>query len=151
MSTSTGSFTFFNSFREYALDGTIDLDTDTFKVLLTTSAQALSASGQAVLADLTGQVANGNGYTTGGVTLASVTWNRSGGTVTFDSADPSWTASGGSIVARYWVLYKSGTANAIVSPLVAFGYLDATPADVTATDGSALTYTVPATGWFTLT
>lgn len=151
MSTTNGTVVLFNSFREYVADGTIDLDTDTFKVMLTTSSQALSASGQTVKADLTNEVANANGYTSGGITLTGVTWNRSGGTVTFDSDDPLWTASGGSITARYCVLYKSGTANAVTNPLVGYALLDSTPADVVATDGSPLKIILPASGWFTLT
>lgn len=150
MSTTTGTLVLFNSFREYVADGTIDLDTDTFKVLLTTSTQVLSASGQSVKADLTQEVANGNGYTSGGVTLTGVTWTRSGGTVTFDSDDPQWTASSGSITARYCVLYKSGTANSITNPLVGYALLDSTPADVVATDGSPLKIILPTSGWFTL-
>lgn len=150
MATTTGSITFFNSFREYMADGTIDLDTNTFKVLLTTSAQALSASGQSVKADLTAEVATANGYTAGGVTLTNVTWTRSGGTCTFDFDNPTWTASGGTITSRYWVLYRSGTVNSVADALVAFGYCDSTPADVVVADGSVFTLVVPATGLFTL-
>jgi hypothetical protein len=104
-----------------------------------------------VYADLTNELSTANGYTNGGAALGSVTWNRSGGTVTFDAADTTWTASGGSIVARYAVIRKDGTANAIVSPLIAYILLDTTPADVTATTGNKLTLQWNASGIFTLT
>ena len=38
------SITFYNSFREYLADGTIDLDTHTFKVLLTSSSYTPSTA-----------------------------------------------------------------------------------------------------------
>jgi hypothetical protein len=144
------SITVYQSFAEYIADGTIDMDTDTFKVSLHTSAYTPSASSHTVYANLTNELSTANGYTNGGATLASVTWNRSGGTVTFDAADVVWTASGGSIAARYAVIRKDGTANAIVSPLVAYILLDTTPADVTATAGNTFTLQWNASGIFTL-
>lgn len=147
----TASITFYQSFREYMADGTIDLDTDTFKVSLHTSTYSPNASTHTVYADLTNELSTANGYTNGGATLGSVTWNRSGGTVTFDAADTVWTASGGSIAARYAVIRKSGTANSITDPLVAYILLDTTPADVTATDTNTFTLQWNASGIFTLT
>ena len=136
---SAGPWIFFDAFREYMADGTIDLDTDTFNITLHASTQALTAAGQSVYANLTAELSTANGYTSGGQALSSITWTRSGGTVTFDSADAVWTASGGSIVARYAVIRKVGTANSITDPLVVFCLLDSTPADVTVTDGNSLT------------
>lgn len=147
----TASITFFNSFRKYMADGTIDLDTDTFKVTLHSSTYTPNASTQTVYADLTNELSTANGYTNGGATLGSVTWSQSGGTVTFDAADTAWTASGGSITARYAVIRKSGTANSITDPVLAYILLDTTPADVTATSGNALTLQWNASGIFTLT
>ncbi len=145
------SITFYESFREYLGDGTIDLDTDTFKVTLHTSTYTPNAGTHTVYADLTNELSTASGYTNGGAALGSVTWTRSGATVTFDAADTVWTASGGSIVARYAVIRKDGTANAIVSPLIAYILLDTTPADVTATTGNTLTLQWNASGIFTQT
>lgn len=148
----TGTFTFYQSFPQYAMDGTIDLNTDTFKVLLTTSAYTPNASTHTVKANVTNELATANGYTAGGGTLTSVTWNKSGAITTFDAANFVWTASGGSIgPARYAVLYKSGTANSITDPLVGYMLLDNTPADVTVTDTNTLTANFNASGIFTLT
>jgi hypothetical protein len=145
------SLTFYQSFREYMSDGTIDLDTDSFKVTLHTSTYSPNAGTHTVYADLTNELSTASGYTNGGVALGSVTWTRSGATVTFDAADTVWTASGGSIVARYAVIRKDGTANAIVSPLVCYILLDTTPADVSATTGNTLTLQWNASGIFTQT
>lgn len=146
MGTTTGTFNFYDSFKEYLGDGTIDLDGDTFKVLLTSSAYTPNAGTHTTLTDITNEL-SGNGYAR--QTLTSVTWTEASGTVTFDSADPQWTASGGSIVARYWVLYDD-TPTSPADPLIAYGLLDNTPADVTTTDGNTLTASVNASGWFDL-
>lgn len=76
--------------------GVIDLDSDAFAVVLTTSAQALSAaftggSGQALYADLTAEVI-GDGYATGGTPLENPLWTRSGSVVTFSADSTDWPA-----------------------------------------------------------
>lgn len=144
------AWSIYNKFKEYMADGTIDLDADAFKVALylsTSNAATLTTDG---LANVTNQHANANGYTTGGVALASVTWVESSGTVTFDSADPSWTASGGSIIARFAVVYDDTVTTPTADPMVCFSLLDNTPADVTVTDGNTLTLTINANGYFQL-
>ena len=141
------SLTFYNSFREYVADGTIDLDTHTFKVMLVASGYTPSAA-HTVKADVTNELSTANGYTAGGATLGSVTWGHSGGTATFDAADTVWTASGGSIVARYAVIYDDTAAN---DELVCYILLDTTPADVTTTAGNTLTLQWNASGILTIT
>lgn len=143
------SISFYNSFKEYVADGTFDLNTDSYKVALVSSSYTFSAA-HTVYADLTNELSTANGYTSGGAALASVTFSQTGGTATFDAADTTWTASGGSIVARRAVIYKDGTANARVKPLIASVLLDTTPADVTVTTGNTLTLQWNASGVFTL-
>lgn len=137
-----GNWTFTNASRTYMLDGTFDLNTDTLKIALFQSTSNIG-SGSTTYAGLTNEVANANGYTTGG---NSVTGSLSGTTtVTFDVTDPTaWTASGGSITARFAVLYEVG------GNVIAYCLLDSTPADVTATSGNTLTITINASGVFTL-
>lgn len=143
-----GTFTLYDSVAELIADGTIDLDGDTFKLALLTSSYTPSQAHDEY-ADLTNEHANGNGYTTGGATLGSVTWNRASGVATFDSADVVWTASGGSIVARYAVLYDDTSSG---KKLIGHMLLDAAPANVTATAGNTLTVAPHASqGWFQLT
>lgn len=141
------SLTFYNSFREYVADGTIDLDTHTFKVMLVASGYTPSTA-HTVKADVTNELSTANGYTAGGATLGSVTWGHSGGTATFDAADTVWTASGGSIVARYAVIYDDTAAS---EELVCYILLDTTPADVTTTAGNTLTLQWNGSGIFTIT
>lgn len=136
-----GNWLLTNEFRTELSKGTF-LDADSYKIALFQSTSNIGAASTTYVG-LTNEVANANGYTTGG---NAVTLSRSGTTtVTFDTTDPAvWTASGGSIVARYAVLYEVG------GRVVAYCLLDSTPADVTVTTGNTLTLTINASGIFTL-
>lgn len=140
-----GNFIFYNTGRLKALNGVMDFDTHTFKVSLHSASYTPSAENHDEVADLTNEVSNGNGYTTGGAALASVTLNRTTTTVTFDAADTTWTASGGDIGPfRYVVLYDDTVSG---DPLV--GYIDL-GGNNTITNGTTGTITWNASGIFTL-
>lgn len=121
-------------------NSTIDLDADTLKCALVLSTYTPAATHTTWSSISSNEHANANGYTTGGVTVAG-TVSEASGTVTFDVADPQWTASGGSIVCRYAVLYDSTTGD-----LLAYSLLDSSPADVTVTDTNILTIQINASG-----
>lgn len=127
--------------------GLIDLSSHSFKIALFLSTSNCDTLTHDELADLTNEHANANGYTTGGQTLDSEAWTNSSGTSTFDAADEVFTASGGSIVARFAVIYDDTVAG---DPLVAVCLLDTDPADVTATNGNTLTIAFNASGIFTV-
>ena len=143
----TASITFYNNWKAAVNDAA--LRAATIKVTLHSSTYTFAAT-HSVYADLTNELSTANGYTNGGATLASVTWGQTSGTATFDAADTTWTASGGSIVARRAVLRIVGTFNSQVDPLIASVLLDTTPADVTTTTGNTLTLAWNASGIFTL-
>lgn len=135
-----GAWTFTNTGRTSLLNGTFDLDTDVFKMALFLSTSDLGAGSTTYPA--TNEHAQANGYTTGGV---SVTLSLSGTTtVTVDSTDAQWTASGGSIVARFACIYE------VAGNILCYCLLDSTPADVTVTTGNTLTVQINASGVFTL-
>lgn len=134
-----GSWTFTNNSRTHMLDGTFAFGTDTFKLALFLSTSNIGATSD-LYSGLTNEVASANGYTTGGV---SVTLSLSGTTtVTLAFTQAQWTASGGSITARFGVLYE------VSGKVVAYFLCDSTPADVTATSGN--TFTVSAGNVFSL-
>lgn len=137
-----GAWTLTNEGRTKLLNGAFDLDSDSWKMALFLSTSNIGAS-STTYAGLTNEHANGNGYTTGGI---AVTLTLSGTTtVTVDiSSDPVWTASGGSIVARYAVIYEVG------GNVLCYCLLDSTPADVTVTTGNTLTVAAHASGVLTL-
>lgn len=129
-------------------NGAIDLDSHSFKInLYLSTSNCNTLSGVDELSDLTNQVATAFGYTQNNkaVTLAT---SQFGGTVTVDeTTNPSWTANGGPITARYAVIYDDSHPNDM--PLCVC-LLDTTPADVTATDGNPLTININASGLFTM-
>lgn len=147
-----GKWKLYEKAKLHLSDGTFDLDSNTFKLTLhSSSSNANTLSGSSVFADITNELSTANGYTAGGVTLASVTWTNSSGTMTFTCANPTaWTASGGSITARFGVIRASGTLNSLVDPILAVCLLDTTPADVTATTGNTFSFTINGSGVFTL-
>jgi hypothetical protein len=133
----SGKWKFYDSAKLKMLQGLIDYDSHTFKVaLFTSSSNANTLTGSDELADITNQVAGANGYTTGTPSAPFV-----------DVSNPVWTASGGSITARFAVLYDDTVSG---DPLIAVCLLDTTPADVTATDGNTFTIAVAAGGVFNL-
>jgi len=87
------------------------------------------------------------GYTAGGDAVAA-TWDAATNTLTFDVANNVWTAAGGSILARYALLYNSSAGG--TNDLIAYCLMDNSPADVEATDGNTLTVTIHASGVFTI-
>lgn len=137
-----GAWVFTNIGRTRLLDGDFDIDTDTFKMALFLSTSNIGAA-STTYAGLTNEHANANGYTTGGI---AVVLQLSGTTtVKVDvQTDPVWTANGGSIVARFAVIYEVG------GNVLCYCLLDSTPADVTVTDGNTLTVAAHASGVFDL-
>jgi len=140
----------YNKFPEYLGDGTMDMDGDSFLCALFLSTSNCATLTHDEYGDLDNEHANGNGYTTGGWPMTSVTWVESSGTITFDSADPNWTAASGSIVARFAVIYDTTPAATPTDPLVCYSLLDNSPADVTVTDGNTLTIQLNASGILTI-
>lgn len=69
----------------------IDYLSDTVKGMLSTSSYT-PAQSHTIKSDVTNEVANGNGYTTGGVTLGSKTVGLSSLTYSYDAADLAWTS-----------------------------------------------------------
>ncbi len=145
------SINFYDKFAEYIGDSTVDLDADAFYHVLLNSSHTFTATNN-ILTDIsTNQLSTANGYTqaTGGGTgkaLASITWVESSGTVTFDAADTTWTASGGSIAADDVVLFDDTVASPIVDPLLCSVDFGGTQ---TAGDGTNFLVSWNASGIFT--
>lgn len=106
------TFTFFHEFKKFLGDGTIDLDSHTFKAALSNTAP--NAASNIDFGDIT-EITAGNGYTAGGQALSSVTWAETGsgtGIWRFSAASFSWTATGGAIADfRYVIVYDDSAPN----------------------------------------
>jgi len=151
MATTTGTCTVFDKVKDWIGDNSIDLDTDAFSVLLIDNTLEPDRATDDFVDDIVANEISGNGYSR--KVLASVVWNTSGGAngqMMLDAANPIWTAAGGSIVARWWVLFDSTPGSDATNNLIAYGLLDDTPADVTTTDTNTLTLSINALGFFTV-
>lgn len=115
-----------------AFNKEIDLDSDTIKVALVTSAYTFDQDAHDYFNDITNEVV-GTGYTAGGATLGSPTVAYTGGTNTlaFDGADVSWATS--TLTARGAVVYDATPGTAATRPLLC--YVDF-GADVSTTAGT---------------
>ena len=83
-----------------------------------------------------GTETTGTGYTAGGATLSSVTWVQSTNTYTLDAADTVWNAAGGSLSAKYALIYDSTPGSSATNPVIAYVNLDGSAGTVTATDAN---------------
>ena len=134
-----------------------DITGATVKMALVSSAytpDTNSSTGHSVWADASAnEITAANGYSAGGIALSSMAATAITGGFKFSSANPVWTASGGSIAAwRYAVMYVLGTLWGMTNPLIGYFLGDSTPADIAATtSGNTLTQTCPANGWFDAT
>lgn len=141
---------FYNMFKEYMADGTIDLDTAVFKMALYTSASNAATLTNSTRSQLTNEVASANNYALGGKSLLGITWGTgaSASEKRWDATATVWTASGGSISAiKFAVIYQSG-ASAGLQKLVCYSKLDT--AQFSVTNGNTLTITPSANGIFEL-
>lgn len=136
--------------KEEWAKGLIDFDTHSFKInlyLSTSNANSLDKATISQLSDITNQVATNFGYTQN-TKAVTITVAEAAGVVTIDeTTNPVWTASGGSITARFAVIYDDSHASDCP---ICVCLLDTAPADVTATDGNTLTITMNVSGLFTL-
>lgn len=136
------AWAFTNGGRTKLLDGTFDIDSDSWKIALLLSTSNIGAT-STTYAGLTNEHANANGYTTGGIAVTLTLAGTTTVTVSY-STSIVWTASGGSIVARFSAIYE------VSGNVLCYCTLDSAPADVTATTGNTLTLTANASGVFTL-
>src|SRR5665213_1781694 len=97
-----GKVKLYENGKKHLADGTFDLDTNTFKISLhTSSSNANTLATSSVFADITNELTTANGYTAGGITLSSVTWTNTSGSMAWTFAAVVWTASGAGITARF--------------------------------------------------
>jgi hypothetical protein len=123
-----------NSYKQEILSG-IHLSADTYNIALFTSSATLSKSTTAYSS--TNEVANGGGYTTGGIALVGFTTGLSSDTAYIDwTTDPSWASA--TIAADGALIYNVTRSNKSVAVL-SFG------GTITSTNSTFL-ITLPAAG-----
>lgn len=137
-----GSWVFTSSGRRHILDGTFDIDSDTWFCSLLASTGVIAASNDAFSGVSVGEVLTAStGYASAAVnlTIAGTTL------VTIDiSTDPVWTATTDGFTTRYAVLHESG------GNILCWAPLESNSTDVTITTGNTLTVAAASSGIFTL-
>lgn len=127
-----GAWTFTNAGRTNILDALFDVDSDTYKMALFTSASNLG-SGSTTFAGVTGEVGTTNtGYTAGGNSVALTKSGTTTVTVVMTTA-PQWTAGSANLTAKFAAIYE------VSGNILCYATLDSGGADVTATSGNTLT------------
>lgn len=134
-----GNITVLNIALEKILQGTFDLSSVPFVLVLTTKDQPLTAafvgaSGQALYSDLTDET-SGAGYTAGGQAMAGVDVSLTGA-VAKVTADPvTWESA--TLTAKYGVICMA-EASGDPTDILAFFDMETTSADGRASDGGDL-------------
>lgn len=131
--------------------GTIDLDTDTFRMVLVTSSYTPAQNTDDAWSDISAnEVAAGGGYSTHGK-LVTQSVTRASNVVTFDCDDQSWTAS--TITAKYAVLVKDANGDgSLAAGDVPLAYCDLESGGGSLSSTSdAFSVTINASGVFTVT
>lgn len=102
-----------------------------------------------VWADVSAYEVSGWGYTPGGITLTNPTLTKIRRTITWRVDDAAF----GAIVvsAKYAVIYRNGSENSVVDPLLAYLLLDSTGLPVTLTVDNPFTLAWTSSGIFSFT
>lgn len=122
-------WTFTTSARTKLINGTFDIDTDTWNIALFKPTSNLGAS-STTYAALTNEIAQANGYLTGGTGVTLAMTGTTSVAVAFDP-NPYWTANGGIITAHSAALYEVG------GDVLAYSVLDEDAVTVTDADWGA--------------
>ena len=107
-------------FKKDVMLGDQHLDSDTLHIALYTSSATLSAATDGYIT--ANEVANGGGYTTGGIALASKTVQENSTSGVFDAADPEFTSA--TFTARGALIYNKTLGDASSNSRGAIAILD---------------------------
>jgi hypothetical protein len=144
-----GAWTVYYEAKKYIGSATLNLTTAK-RITLHTSASNAATATLSIYSELTNEVTSGNGYSTSGKSLASITWTQgaSAGQIAFDAADVVWTGTGGSIAnIKYAVI--SNVSGGASGKLLCRSTL--TSAQFTLASGNTLTIAMNSSGILTLT
>jgi hypothetical protein len=145
-----GSFKVYGAAAEAIAKNTVDLDSNTFRMVLVTSGYTPNQNTHSTWADASANEASGTGYTSSGK-LLTCTVNRTNLVVTFDCDDQTWTTA--TITAKYAIIVKDADANGTIAStdaLLAYCDLETGGGSVSST-ASSFAITINASGVFTIT
>jgi hypothetical protein len=140
----------YGNFVVKVLNKEVDWDTDTIKMMLCTSSYSPNQDTHIYKSSVTNEVANGNGYTTGGATLTnkSITYDGATNVIKLDADDVTW--ANATITARYAVMYDDTPATDAEKPLICYIDFGADMSSINSNftvafdEAGIITFTVPA-------
>jgi hypothetical protein len=101
------TFNKFNLFTDDLAKGVMNLSTDTIKVMLTNTAPVATNH---VYSDISStELANGNGYTTGGATVSGTGVSNASGVESLAASATTWTSNTGSMGPFRYIVYYDST------------------------------------------
>lgn len=106
----------FNSFKRDIINGTIDLDTDTFKCMLVYASYTADIDDHLTTAHVSADEVSGTGYTAGGAAMAGLTAyvDNTDDEGVWDANDVTWSSS--TITNAYGaVIWKSAASSALIA------------------------------------
>lgn len=116
----TVSAHFYDNFFAAQAAKTINLASDTIKCALVSNSYTPNQATDEYWSTPQAYEISGTGYTTGGITLSSVTSSLVSGVWTFNAANISWTTA--TFSAYYAIIYDSTPGTAATDPLI--GYIN---------------------------
>jgi len=138
-----GPWIVYNDFKLAVYQKKCNLGSDTFKIVLLTSASNVADKtlSPARYADLTNELSTANGYTAGGLSLASPTLTGGGAIdeIDWDTGPAVWNITGAGITCRYAAIYDDTATD---DDLVAYCLLDSTPANIVQVAGFQFTVAI---------
>lgn len=143
MASPPSAWTLINGARQNLLKGDNNWAAGSFKLALFNSTSGLGPT-STTYSSLTNEVAAGNGYITGGISVGLVLTGTTSVTVNF-AAPAVWTGSGSGFSAYYAVHYAVSSGD-----IIAYCLLDSTPQNVVVAAGATLTIDNTATPLVTL-
>lgn len=105
-----GNWLMFNDALEKIQDGTIALESDSFRIVLLTASYTFDATDVQWSEISTNELANGGGYTTHGEAFTFAV-SEAAGTVTIDGSDTSWASMTQSPAPQQAVIVRDADAN----------------------------------------
>lgn len=145
-----GAWTVYSNAALEMSKGGFDLATDTYVLILVTGSYTPAPNTDKLYSDVSAdELTTAGGYTVGGVALTSVTDTLSTATVTFTSANPSWSSfTAGPF--RYGVIIRRA-GGSLVSGDLLLCYSDLGGGSNITGAGGTLTVTMSGSGIFTIT
>jgi len=144
-----GAWQVYGAAKENLARANIDLDSDTFVMVLLGAGHTPSLNTHATWGDLSANEVSGTGYAAGGLVVAA-TVTRSAGTITFTTAAGAWASS--TITAKYAALIKRAGASLVAADrvLCVCDLENATAASTVSSTAATFAVTPDALGVFTL-